>query len=360
MTLKIAADQSHIGASFMEIRDLIIYFFYMIMLGVFTLGVYTQNAFHLNNAIANSFIHQPYYCEDERTNIFNVSSIDELWCYLNQRFMVTLNNHPFWGAIGTQNETFLLRPPRIRQVRVVEEECLIPVGNLKCYGEFSTSTEEKGPFKFSNDSSWVYNPPEEMGDIWFKGLVSYYNSAGYYYTLNDESQLAFYEENDWIDRQTRAIFIDFTLYNVNINLFSVCQIMFELPPTGGIIPSYLFSTVKLIRYNNRFDHGVMACEIVFLGLCIYYTIELILEIFYFKLSFFKTVNNWIDVFILALSWASIFLLRFRHEASLSIIWDENTKKIQELPDYQELKYIHLTVDRVTAVTLFCTSLKFYR
>lgn len=327
---------------------------------MFTFGVYTQNAYHLNNAIANSFIHRYYYCEDERTDIFNVSSVDELWCYLNNRLVPTLEEHPFWGDMGTKNETFLLRPPRIRQVRVIKEDCVIPVTKHGCFGQFSEQTEETSPFNLANGTAWVYNPPEKMGNIWFTGKVSYYNSAGYFFELTDGPQLSYYKKNNWIDQQTRALFIDFTFYNININLFSVCQVMFELPPSGGVIATYLFSTVKLFRYNDHTDHGVLACEIVFAVLCIHYTIELLHEMVYFKVRFMKRWDNMIDLVMLALSWTSVWMLIYRYQSCSPILQTDAIRSIQELPDHQHLKYIHLTADRVTAVTLFWSFLKLYR
>ncbi|KAE8744965.1 hypothetical protein FOCC_FOCC008377 [Frankliniella occidentalis] len=279
---------------------------------------------------------------------------------MNKRFIVTLQDHPFWGQIGTKNETYLLRPPRVRQVRVVEEDCIVPVAATGCFGKFSSENEDKSSFNLANDTSWVYNSPDKMGNIWFRGLISYYNSAGYYFSLIDADQLSYYEENNWIDEQTRAIFIDFTVYNININLFCVCQILFELPPSGGITPSYLFSTVKLIRYNDEYDHRVMACEILFAVFCIYYSIELICDIIYFKLNFWRKLDNWIDSLNLALSWSSVWVLIYRYVICLSILQRDALRGIQELPDYQHLKYIHLTADRITAVTLFCSCFKLYR
>ena len=51
----------------------------------------------------------------------------------------------------------------------------------------------------------------------------------------------------WIDRSTRIVMVDFTVYNANINLFCVVKLIFEFPATGGVIPSQEFMTVKLIR-----------------------------------------------------------------------------------------------------------------
>ena len=50
-----------------------------------------------------------------------------------------------------------------------------------------------------------------------------------------------------MSRATRAVFVDFAVYNANINLFCVVKLIFEFPATGGVIPSQEFMTVKLIR-----------------------------------------------------------------------------------------------------------------
>ncbi len=61
------------------------------------------------------------------------------------------------------------------------------------------------------------------------------------------AQLKELEENLWIDRGTRVVFLDFTVYNANINLFCQIKLTVEFPASGGAIPSKSFSTVKLIR-----------------------------------------------------------------------------------------------------------------
>jgi hypothetical protein len=55
--------------------------------------------------------------------------------------------------------------------------------------------------------------------------------------------------NLWLDRGTRVVFLDFTVYNANINLFCQIRLTVEFPASGGAIPSSTFSTVKLIRVS---------------------------------------------------------------------------------------------------------------
>ncbi len=107
--------------------------------------------------------------------------------------------------------------------------------------------------------------------------------------LEDTKQiLAELNSNNWIDRGTRAVFIDFTIYNANINLFCQIRLTIEQPNTGGATPTWLFRSVKLIRYVSSFDYFIMACEIIFFLFIFYYTIEEFIEVkAHFKGYFFK-------------------------------------------------------------------------
>ena len=50
---------------------------------------------------------------------------------------------------------------------------------------------------------------------------------------------------------SRAVMIDFTVYNANLNLFCVINLFFEFPATGGVIPGYSYKTVKLLRWDIK-------------------------------------------------------------------------------------------------------------
>ena len=65
-----------------------------------------------------------------------------------------------------------------------------------------------------------------------------------------QQQLAELEEYLWLDRGTRVVFLDFTVYNANINLFCQIKLTMEFPASGGVVPSKQFSTVKLIRVSR--------------------------------------------------------------------------------------------------------------
>lgn len=75
---------------------------------------------------------------------------------------------------------------------------------------------------------WVYATDAEVNGSSYWGQVSTYGGGGYYQDLSrtkEESmvQLQFLKEHLWLDRGTRAVFLDFSVYNGNINLFCIVR-----------------------------------------------------------------------------------------------------------------------------------------
>lgn len=70
--------------------------------------------------------------------------------------------------------------------------------------------------------------------------------------------------SDWIDEKTRAVFLEFNLYNPNADLFTVAVIMFEFSNNGGIIPSHHFLSSKLYAYSTDFEVMMTVCQLMFL------------------------------------------------------------------------------------------------
>ena len=64
--------------------------------------------------------------------------------------------------------------------------------------------------------------------------------------------IPFYRKNLWLDEQTRVIFIEFAIYNVNTALFTTVTLTFELPTLGGIFMWKQIDSVQLYRYTGGY------------------------------------------------------------------------------------------------------------
>lgn len=77
------------------------------------------------------------------------------------------------------------------------------------------------------------------------------------FTAQDVIQ--FLHNSSWIDSNTRAVVVEFNLYNPNLNLWGVCMYLIEFLQTGGIVWEVQDSVQN--NQNNWFlQFGVISLE----------------------------------------------------------------------------------------------------
>lgn len=74
----------------------------------------------------------------------------------------------------------------------------------------------------------MYHSEKEMNGTSYRGILTTYSGAGFYQDLGTTKVktteiINELKENLWIDRGTRVVFLDFTVYNPNVNLFAVAK-----------------------------------------------------------------------------------------------------------------------------------------
>ena len=127
--------------------------------------------------------------------------------------------------------------------------------------------------RFTHADAWRYQEPKEIEGVDYWGKFAVYGGGGAVQTLDTRKNtsraiLRELREGLWIDRATRLIIVDFTIYNANINMFCIVKLAFEIPPTGGLSTSTRFRTVKVSKEIRR-----KYCQIV----CYYYPAAKICE-----------------------------------------------------------------------------------
>ena len=68
--------------------------------------------------------------------------------------------------------------------------------------------------------------------------IDSYGGGGYVYRIRGSSKkirqdLKSLQQQRWINNHTRAVFLEFAVYNANVNLFGIATIVAEFIPGGG-------------------------------------------------------------------------------------------------------------------------------
>ncbi|XP_078059807.1 polycystin-2 [Mustelus asterias] len=356
------------------LRELVTYIVFMVILCILTCGMVSSNMYYYTKVMASLFL-DTSFSENERTSFRSVSNMDDFWKFTEGPLL----NGLYWdlwynNETLAENKSFiyyenlLLGVPRIRQLKVKNESCKIHE-DLKdeikeCYDVYSVANEDKAPFGLLDKTAWIYTSEKELQETSYWGLVATYSGAGYYLDLagnRDETatKLKVLKENLWLDRGTRVVFIDFSVYNANINLFCVIRLVVEFPATGGALSSWQFQTVKLIRYVSSFDYFVAACEIAFCIFIFYYIIEEILEIQIHKLYYFRSMWNCLDVVIIALSLVAICINLYRTLIVRELL-GELLENQNSYPNLESLAYWQIQFNNMAAVVVFFAWIKIFK
>ncbi|XP_031434608.1 polycystic kidney disease 2-like 1 protein isoform X1 [Clupea harengus] len=306
----------------------------------------------------------------------SIGSMADFWMYaqgplLNGLYWTKWYNNQSLDS-GSQSfiyyENMLLGVPRMRQVKVKNNSCRVHKDFkneiVDCFDVYNDKKEDEEVFGLINGTAWQYHPEKSIKGSSHWGLLTTYSGSGFYQDLGktrqeSEEVLEALKTNLWLDRGTRAVFIDFSTYNANINLFCVIRLLVEFPATGGAIPSYQIRTVKLIRYINTWDYFVIGCEMVFCLFILYYIVEETLELRIHKFSYFSSIWNILDVVVILLALVAIVFNVFR-----TIKVDNLLGKLLEQPDiyadFEFLAFWQTQYNNMNAVNLFFAWIKVFK
>ncbi|NXG92315.1 PK2L2 protein, partial [Stercorarius parasiticus] len=264
-------------------------------------------------------------------------------------------------------ENLLLGVAQIRQLKVHNTTCSIyPYFHAfleDCYSEYHYQAEDRSEFGLKNDSEWKYTSASSLSP-WYWGSMGLYSSGGYKFTLPQSKQkslekLVFLRQNNWLTRGTRIVFIDFSTYNANVNLFCVVRLVVEFPATGGARTSSHTYSVKLLRYVTYYDYFLGACEITFCLFIITFIIQEATKIVKLKKKYFRSAWNCLDLLLLVVSILAIAFNIYRTVA-VSLLMEELLSDPHTYPDFYFLAFWQVLYNNMIAVNIFFAWIKIFK
>ena len=154
---------------------------------------------------------------------------------------------------------------RVTQIRVATNSChvsLLRVLTPTCYPSLAEGSRRRAPIYGENLGGGMrrvyrYSTPG-LTDLPYTSLVNGYLPGGYQVDiparkLHAAAVVDQMERDHFLSIETRAVIIDFNLYNADINTFCISRLSFEHLPAGGIEPHAEFRAVRLLPYEG--DYG---------------------------------------------------------------------------------------------------------
>ncbi|XP_023564672.1 polycystic kidney disease 2-like 1 protein isoform X2 [Octodon degus] len=355
------------------LRELLVYIVFLVDICLLTYGMTSSSAYYYTKVMSELFLHTPSV---SGVSFQTIGSMTDFWDFaqgplLNSLYWTKFYNNQSLGH-GSHSfiyyENLLLGVPRLRQLRVRNDSCVVHEDFreeiLSCYNVYSPDIEEQLPFGPLNGTAWTYHSQDELGGSSHWGRLTSYSGGGYYLDLPGSQQASVEALRDlqkgiWLDRGTRVVFIDFSVYNANINLFCVLRLVVEFPATGGAIPSWQIRTVNLIRYVSNWDFFIIGCEVVFCIFIFYYGVEEILELHLHQLYYLTSIWNILDLLVILLSIVAVGFHIFR-TLEVNQLMGKLLEKPNTYADFEFLAFWQTQYNNMNAVNLFFAWIKIFK
>lgn len=208
--------------------------------------------------------------------------------------------------------------------------------------------------------AFSYRSAETLNSFPFEGGYNTYEGGGYVYEMRGplrdiRSNITKLRELNWIDRQTRAIFIEFSIYNPNINMLAAFELLIEFLPSGSLLttsridPFVLFDSSDIYRQNFK-----LVVNLLFI-LCIILMIiketKLILQ---FKLNYLRKFWNCIELLtiITSLMGLSIYIYKIKESQNVLDYFKQTSGY-----GYYKMQLIQFWCESFNYCLAFCLALR---
>ena len=120
---------------------------------------------------------------------------------------------------------------------------------------------------------FAYQSSEDGISSVVDGVFSTYHGGGYAAELDLDHELARrevynLEKMNWIDRYTRFVILEATVFNVNSRLFSRLKTYFEISKAGQVVSSHVTDSMRLYPYVEIGDYVMLAAQLLFIAVVI--------------------------------------------------------------------------------------------
>ena len=209
----------------------------------------------------------------------------------------------------------------------------------------------------SISDSFIFTQSSQINSQSYTGQVNTYSGGGYIYKMKDFNSTKYLHTLKWIDSQTVALFVEFTLFNPNINLFMYNSILFEQNSAGSFVNTARFSSIDLYSINkSQFISFQLILAILYLILIVGFLFSQAYSIIRYGLIYFLNAYNYINLTLVAFTWSTFAMFLYRLYASYKTC-QNLSNKAEEFINLQSLDYYDECLNNFMGICVFCATLR---
>ena len=252
-----------------------------------------------------------------------------------------------------------------------------PFMSLQCLDAYGLENEETRDFNYDwtlpgnftdglspSNKPWRYQTWNQLDayPIWAE-LDTYYG-GGYVAEIfprwNNKAALKILKEKKWLDRHTRAVIVEFTLYNGATSYFNSVAMVLEYPPSGGFVPFVSVLTFKLYRYTAGYAFFVIGCEVLFVLCMLLFSVREIRLMYRTGWKYFNEFWNLVEFSNIVLSVTAVGFYMYRDVLAKKLLKSLPDKVPNVFINFQFAAYWDLVFTYIVALICFFVSIKFIK
>ncbi|XP_065681240.1 polycystin-1-like protein 2 isoform X2 [Hydra vulgaris] len=327
-----------------------------------------------------------------------IQSSKDFWPWMENFFLLQVYPDPWYNLSelnsNTKKKDFpgklflndlnskIVNGIRVRQIRVQPISCIkasLVAEYVKkdCFSQYASASEETKDFylnwtlpkqsnlsKNSLKTPWSYQTWQELDGYPYVTDLNTYYGGGYVIEIfpkqNNKALLEQVKESRWIDRQTRALIIEFSLFNGNTNYFNVITMVLEFPMSGGVVSDSSIITFKLYSSTKESKTTMLVSLILFILIMLMITVRECRFLYRTGWVYFLEFWNLVEVAIIIFSYIAVGFFFYKDYLGKLLLERLSTKKPETFINFQLASYWNLTYVNIVALIVFFVTLKFIK
>ncbi|XP_070533290.1 polycystin-1-like protein 2 isoform X1 [Ptychodera flava] len=366
-------------------REIIFYFFFVLILLIIAYGNRDNRSYLLQSNLRNQFFSGSAF---EKID----GGFAEFYTWTKVTFIPALYAYQWYNGDPVDEDltsflrgldSYRIGSARIRHLRINSGLCTAPRPMTDyidiCDVDYSWDAEDRSYYNkmwtdFNEsltdddfDFVWHYRTSDELNGLPYYGRSKLYRGGGYVAEFGPSIDVAmetveYLWNTTWLDAYTRAVFVEASLYNANVNLFSMVTLILEFTSGGAVIVTPKIYPLRLYNYVGTFSAVVVACEIIFVVFLVFFLVKVIRSIKKEKCKFFKGYWNLIEVCKLSLCFTGVAMYAYRL-AFWNLALDSLPSKTKGTGSFVNLQQLALWDEifgYIVSIVVFISIIKFLR